>query len=272
MRVPREIDELMWAVAEQRNPETNEQFLERYPEFADELDQRVQMVHSLRGSRPSPSVERFVPREHVRNFGPSRLAVAGVAMLVLGSVTFAAYATMQYVNSKRSTPSVVEHTPEIIFNPPTIQTPGSTTTGGGALTTETEQTAQQGSVPPIREQETFNAFMGKVTIDSENISMEEAIQQIADSAGLRVVIAPGFEDKRIRIRFVNQPAIEILKRMGTAFGFTPLEQGKVEVLIIPTAAGKPAEGQAVPGSVGLPNPTGAKDGPEKATTNGGDPG
>jgi len=270
MRVPREIDELMWVVAETGDPETNEQFLERYPEFAGELDQRVKMVSNLRGSRPRKSPSQFVPRENVRHFGPSRLAVAGVAVLVLGSVTFATFATVQFVNSKRSQPPLVETPQEIIFNPPSFPVPGKT------LDPEVDDTAVMplaSGTPPVQDNVPFDPYKGLITIESEDIQLSAAIKQIASSAGLDATIAPGFEDKRIKISFINQPAIEVLNKLGSYFGFTPVKEGVVDLLIIPAKQNGVNAVVEAPGTVGTavgPGTTGT--GPKeekKSETSGG---
>ncbi|MCH8979010.1 MAG: hypothetical protein IH945_07175, partial [Armatimonadetes bacterium] len=92
MKLPREIDELMWDVAERDDNDTLDQFVERYPEFRSELAKRLQMVRGLRSSRPTRPMPKFVPNQTVRNLGPSRLVVTGVAGLVIVSVVFATYA------------------------------------------------------------------------------------------------------------------------------------------------------------------------------------
>ena len=255
MKVPRELDELMWEISERGDEPTLEQFRSRYPEFDCELDKRLELVKSLRGSRPRGDVPAFVPRERLRDLGPSRLAVAGVALLVLGSVTFATYATMQFVNSKRAAKAPVDNPqPQIVFNPPQFTEPDFNSK------TQQDPNAVAGNgetyVPPVDGVQPFDAFMGKVTIESDNISLEEAINKIGLQAGLDVTIAPGFQDKRIRISFVQQPAIGILYRLGQAFGFTPFKQGTVALLIVPaTDANKPNDAGAVGTTV--PNVNGA---------------
>jgi hypothetical protein len=261
MKVPREIDELMWVVAEQDDPTTSEQFLERYPEFSDELDQRVKLVSTLRGSRPRRSPSQFVPRENVRRLGPSRLAVAGVAMLVLVSVTFATYATVQFVNSKRPAQEVVDKVqPEIIFTPPSFPVPTST---GGNYPDGIEPLGPNATdTPPVQQpSEPWDPYKGKVTIQSDSMSLADAIEQIAMSAGLDVTIAPGFEDKRIKISFVNQPAIDILTQMGQHFGFSPVKEGTVDILIIPVKQADADSAKPIgPGSVGSVSVTPSKSG------------
>ncbi len=262
MKVPRELDELMWAVAEQRNPETNEQFLERYPEFAGELDQRVKMVSDLRGSRPKCAPSQFVPRETVRQFGPSRLAIAGVAVLVLASVTFATFATVQFVNAKRSPRVLAEKLPEVIFTPPTFPVPGPTEGTGleGMTPKEPLGTSPQPEQPIVQ----FDPYMGLVTIESEDIQLSAAIEQIATRAGLRAQIAPGFEEKRIKISFVNRPAIDVLKILGDHFGFVAVKDGTVDLLIIPQKKDAMQEAPVGPGSVGTATGAGEGDnGPVK---------
>ena len=261
MKVPREIDELMWVVAEQDDVSTCEQFLERYPEFSEELDQRVKLVSTLRGSRPRRSPSQFVPRESVRRLGPSRLAVAGVAVLVLFSVTFAAYATVQFVNKQRVAQDVPEKIqPEIIFNPPTMPIP--TSTGGtypdGILPLEPNASETQPIQQPT---EPWDPYKGKVTIESENMSLADAITQIASQVGLDATIAPGFEDKRIKISFVNQPAIDVLTKLGEHFGFSPVKSGTVDILIIPAKQTEATDAKPVgPGTVGSVSVTPSKSG------------
>jgi hypothetical protein len=254
MRAPREIDELMWDVAEKGDDATCDQFNSRYPEFVDELAKRRQMIGTLRGSRPRSDVPRFVPREQVRHFGPSRLAVAGIAVLVLASVTLATFATMQIVNSKKSDHGVVEKPVEIVFNPPDFGAPLAPSDDQADKTPLSAEDVQplQTNVPAQ------DIYLGKITIKSDDISLEKAINDMAAQAGLEAVIAPGFEDKRIRISFVDQPLMGVLHQLGVYFGFTPFRQGSAEILIVPAVA-KDTKGVAdVPG-IAVPA-TGSPDG------------
>lgn len=248
MRVPREIDELMWVVAEERDPCVVNQFLERYPEFEDELAQRVKMVSGLKGSRPNTEATQFVPREQVRHFGPSRLAVAGIAALLLLSVTFASYATVQYVNSKRSPRPLIE-APQIVFTAPKFEAPQST--GGTGLDALEGQVPNFTDVPPVRqEQLPPDPYLNPVTIESEDMALSEAVTKIAALAGLRATIAPGFDEKRIKLRFINQPALDVINLMGARFGFKALKEGTVDLLIIPVAPTEAGAAEPVPGSLG----------------------
>lgn len=242
MKLPREIDELMWDVAERDDNDTLDQFVERYPEFRSELAKRLQMVRGLRGSRPVRPMPSFQPKQNVRSLGPSRLAVTAVVGFVMVSVVFATYATMQYLDAKNTTPEAVKPEPAKVTNP------GVSSDGGGGgrtaqpfpkLDTSTEYAGQYFAAAGT-------IFDSPVTIESEDIGLEDAIREIVDKAGLEVMIGPGLPDKRIRLKYVEQPAISILHDLGRAFGFTPFRQGDSKVLVVPARDDASAPGLAIP--------------------------
>ena len=227
-KVPREIDELMWEVAELDDLDTIDQFGARYPEFRNELIKRLQMVRSLRGSRPKSATPEFVPRQNVRNFGPSKLAVAMVAIIVLASVSFATYATMKYVRAQEKPVSTSSTTVASSSKVPVPSIPTKRPSPTGVVRTQPE--LPPGSEQPLRE---FDTFQFLVTIESEDMSLVDVINEIARVSGAEIVIAPGFEDVSISLSFVEQPAIGVLQELGVRFGFTALRQGATEMLIIP---------------------------------------
>ena len=232
MKIPREIDELMWDVAELDDLETIDQFGSRYPEFRNELVKRIQMVRSLRSSRPNSSTPTFVPRQEVRNLGPSKLAVASVAVLVVFSVAFAGYATVRFAKSNER-PTATAPSNAVAINPSRTVTDGSVREGN-VDPTQVDATSgtslPDGSVLPLRE---FDAFNFKLTVESSNTTLIDVINQITRESGIETVIAPGFEDERIRLSFIEQPAIGILEELGLMFGFTPIRQGSTSLLIVP---------------------------------------
>lgn len=259
MRAPREIEVLMWDVAESGNEQAIEQFNARYPEFASELEKRRQMVGTLRGSRPRREPERFIPRQQVRNFGPSRLAVAGIAAMVLFSVTLATYATMQIVNSKKTEAPPVDNPADIVFNPPDFQPPSRE-----EIMPKDTVPLSPGDTQPLQEDPPVSqdVFMGLITLQSDDISLEEAIKDMGQQAGIEVTVAPGFQDKRIRLSFVDQPLFAVLTELGEFFGFTPIKDGAAQVLVIPAVSkdakntvGVPGGAQPTAGDTGQGNTT-----------------
>lgn len=228
MKIPREIDELMWEVSELDDLETIDQFGARYPEFRNELVKRIQMVRSLRGSRPKSATPQFVERQNVRNLGPSRLAIAMVSVIVIASMTFATYATVQYVRSTEE-PTTASTGTEYVLNAPTF-------TDGEDRDLTPDQIEQNlsnlppDSVLPLQE---FDAFQFAVTVESVNTTLVEVINEIARVTGTEIVFAPGFEDAPIRLTYVEQPAMGVLHDLGRRFGFTPSRQGATTMLIFP---------------------------------------
>lgn len=233
MKVPREIDELMWEVADNRSEALVEQFGSRYPEFVGELEKRIQMVADLKGSRPTRSLPAFEPRSEIRNLGPSRLAVASIAALVLCSVTFAAYALVQFNQSRHIDEPMTR--PELIFTPPDFVEEPSAPEGSVEPVEPNLGTAD----PPVRPIETHDPYLTAVSIESEEISLQAAIVQIAEQAGLHANVLPGFEDLKIRISYKDQPALGIIQALGKQFGFTAVRDATVDILIVPTRTGAP---------------------------------
>jgi hypothetical protein len=266
----------MWAVAEDGRESTFEQFHSRYPEYSAELEKRRQMVGNLKGSRPHAGETRFVPRKQVRNFGPSRLAVAGIAVLVLASVTLATYATMKIVNGKREAPAPVDSV-DIVFNPPDFGTEPM------PIQPEvTDKPLQETDVQPLRETpEMEDVYMGLVTVQSNDTSLEKAIRDMATQAGLDLTIAPGFQDKRIRISYVKKPCFAALQELGGHFGFTAFKQGSTQILIVPAVDGRLPSASGVPGELGTEGTETSgggmgtakvnSKGPDQAGTTGGEP-
>ena len=226
MKIPREMDELMWSVAEADDPQATAEFGERYPDLRVEMTKRLKMVRGLKGSRPRSRAERFVPVQTVRRFGPTKLAVAGVTALVLVSVGFASYAVFQITRKQDSNtapigPAASIDLPSGFVAPDDAVEPlemnPDRTSGGDA-----------NAAVPITD-----LFQNLVTISEPRILLTDAIRAVAVQAGVTITIAPGFQDLYIRIEYIDAPAKQVLADMGRVFGFTAMQQNARSALIIP---------------------------------------
>ena len=226
MNVPREIDELMWEIAERKDEAIEAQFVARYPSFSSELVKRKKMVADLKGSRPLKEPALFVPSQDVRNFGPSRPAVVAASLVLLASFAFATYATMNFFNSRRIDQPVVPPTRIAYESPGPVQEPTPEPPIEQAPTPGAFQSKPQ---EPLQ----VEPYLASITVSSERTALSAVIDDIATQAGLAVTIAPGFEDHTIFILYENQPAIGVLNDLGRRYGFTVFTQGKDELLIIP---------------------------------------
>lgn len=229
MNVPKEIDELMWEIAETKDDALQTQFVLRYPGFAQELEKRKIMVSDLKGSRPNKEPALFVPSQEVRNFGPSRASVVAASVVFIASATFAAYATVKYLNKRQ----INQHVAPIAQVPiesiaikkqPLEEIPFN----------ELPQSNAIGSLQPeTQETQRIDPYLTKITVQSEKTTLTDVINEIANQAGLTITMAPGYEEKTIFILYENQPAIGVLNDLGLKYGFTVFPQGKGEVLIVP---------------------------------------
>ncbi|MCH7905105.1 MAG: hypothetical protein IH944_11165 [Armatimonadetes bacterium] len=226
MKIPREMDELMWSVAEADDPEATAEFGERYPDLRIEMTKRLKMVRGLKGSRPRSRAERFVPVQTVRHFGPTKLAVAGVTALVLFSVAFASYAVFQITRKPDSNAAPVEQTPP--FEPSTgLGTPDDAV-GLLDVSPGRNQSADPAGPEPVND-----LFLNLVTISEPRMLLTDALRAVAVQAGVTITIAPGFQDLYIRIEYIDAPAKQVLADMGRVFGFTAMQQNARSALIIP---------------------------------------
>src|SRR5579862_4878624 len=92
--VPPEVDQLMWAVSENPEPQAISEFGERYPHLRAELMHRVNMVRSLRNEvRPASQVRQERPQfEHRQPVPtPSPRAIFLTGALALAAVAAASY-------------------------------------------------------------------------------------------------------------------------------------------------------------------------------------
>ena len=227
MKIPREMDELMWSVAEADDADATAEFGERYPDLRIEMTKRLKMVRDLKGSRPRSRAERFVPVQTIRHFGPSKLAVAGITALVLFSVGFASFAVLQITQRPEPGPSESEQTPE-----PSSSFGASTSDGSKLGPLELNPDLRRGTESATPEP-VNDLFQNLVTISEPRMLLTDAIRAIADQAGITITIAPGFQDLYIRIEYINAPAKQVLADMGRAFGFTAMQQNGRSALIVP---------------------------------------
>lgn len=265
MKIPREMDELMWSVAEADDPEATAEFGERYPDLRIEMTKRLKMVRGLKGSRPRSRAQRFVPVQTVRQFGPTKLAVAGVVALVLFSVGFASYAVFQITQKPDSQDEPFEQT--VATDPPS---------GFVAPDDAVEPLEVNPGRTPGDDLENAalvsDLFLNLVTISEPRMLLTDAIRAVEVQAGVTITIAPGFQDLYIRIEYIDAPAKQVLADMGRVFGFTAMQQNARSALIIPVvdplAVSSPPFGlgtsEVIPGDI---VPSGSEDPPDESADN-----
>jgi hypothetical protein len=227
VKLPYEIDALMWDVAEADTPELMEDFIGRYPQYKDELTQRVKMVRQLKGARPKTAVQHdFVPSTGPIHQAPSRFWMATTVTMLMAAVVFATYGAINYFDPRLNpddTPTVTDNSGQTqeVANPK------------GPEFVENTYINPVSIDPNVGQPDPIKPFEQLITIQTARMSLMAVLQSIAQQAGVRLQAAPGIDDIEITASYANQPAWAVLNDLGRNFGFTPLEQTEREALLIP---------------------------------------
>jgi len=229
--VPPEIDALMWQLAENGGPVAQAEFEARHTRYAPELSRRIHMVAELREAGktvvPRPT---FTPR-------PARVAptprwavgaVAGLAVLAVGAVAYVAASGNERrqaspVPAPRSVPAVDVGTvtvpqPEVVVKEPAPVEP--------PLSTVEPRTAEPKA-------EKRPKYLDPRDTHIAETSLVAAIKLVAAGGGLEATLAPGFVDRTVSVDYGGLNTIDTLKAMGEEHGFSVLEEGEGQVLLIP---------------------------------------
>lgn len=243
-KIPADVERLMWMVAESNDPSAIQDFENRFPAFGPELAKRRRMVSDLKHAKSNTSVAdripAFTPRETVAS-APSR-GTWVVASIALAAVAVASYSATSWITKEKrplpkpepviTTPVVVpDTTVRVPANPP-VQTP--------PVQTPPTQVPQPWQAPvmadPPSNQESLK------TLKLSNTSLIAALKMIGEMAGYRVEVAPGLPDQQISVDYDQVTTSEMLKDLGSRYGFTPFDQGDGSIIIVP------AIDQAPPGN------------------------
>lgn len=223
-KITPEIDQLMWAVAEDGDPKAALDFSRRFPEYAAELDKRRAMVRSLKGAKPhGMTVESrplFAPAKTVKTVSnPAALRLAyGFGLAALGLAVFL------ITSSLSRGPAPIEPAPTavaVVSPSPVAPNPVPE-----ATPTPTNTPAPRPQTPPA-------PYLVPQDFVLQDVSLIVALQMIGAQSGLTVEIAPGFPDVSVRKVFQQQTAVEVLRALGAEYGFTAFEQEPGKVLVVP---------------------------------------
>lgn len=245
--IPPEINDLMWQIAESQDDKAIEQFHERYPAYRAELMSRMTMVRGIKGSRPVEikSKTRFLPTPQRLNSDPPRWVAFVAATFLLAAGVFATLGTLRFVESQNAPPTVVSGGLD------NISASNGTT---GSTNVQPENTDKpDATVPDVGDEQPVkpaSPMDKRVTIVAKNISLDNALNDIAVQAGIRLESAPGMPDIIIQLDFRDIPALEVLQALGRSFGFTPMIQTPNSALLIPARDPNSPSGGQLPGTAG----------------------
>lgn len=260
MKFPKELEELMWEIAESEDEDLVAGFRARYPDDLHQaaLAERIKAVRELKKAKievveeaPTVPEEPFVPTPGVTEpkLWPQYAMVSMLTVLILGALIFATYSVIRYndaVTDRRSGDTIV-----IQNNPPVAPQDGTGVQSPVQNVPEPDNSPPYNPAQPvIPEEPTFNAQTVRVSIDEPRATLTQIFQIISQRSGLQIQVASGFQDHVVTARYDQIPALDILKDLGANFEFSVMIQDPTNILILPGRARY--DGGALPG-LGEPN-------------------
>lgn len=223
--ITREVDELIWQVAESGDAKMYADFLQRYPQHAAILEARKKLVFNMRSAKPvAPVATHFAP---TRRAARPRYWLAPLAAGLLVGLAMASYQVVKYRQSAPSEP----HT-TIVVNP---QSPVPTPRDGREMRSIPTGEQDPGiGVRPI--DETYEDSL--VTITVEGATLFGALAAI-QGTGLKIEIMPGLEDAPITLApnrddgTLALAPLAMLETIRAAAGFELINAGPDGYLALP---------------------------------------
>jgi hypothetical protein len=228
MKIPIEIDELMWGIAESGDRNATRQFEERYPKYKEQLQKRLTTVQALKASGkviPERVLPAFKPQT-VAPFQPKPFYFAagfGAVCLALAGIWST---TRPSAEVQKQIPIVVQTNDQNA--PPTVAIKENLPQP--AVVTQPPAVANEIPTEPIEVQDPITP---KTSLNLANASLHTAIKLIGAAGKLNVTIAPGTPNPEINIDFVDITPMEMLKQLGEEYAFTAVIDGDRDILILP---------------------------------------
>jgi len=227
--IPREIDELMWTVAEGGDPHAISEFGDRYPNMREELLKRLKTVQALKAGKRSVKAGA-VPTFRTTQTKPVnwRPIWATFAVTILAISAFGVWRI-------NAAPTPVVNVPTINVEAPKL--PESNIEVDRGLPSPHSMNGERRTEPPINppivEPPTSVGLPIRTSLQVESASLHTAITMIADAGKLSVTIAPGTPDPVIRVDFQDMTPMDMLKELGQQYAFDTLLDGERAIIIIP---------------------------------------
>lgn len=226
--IPQDIERTIWAIAESNDPRAIDEFGVRYPAYKSELVERIQLVRSLKASRPM----KEPPRLNLPQKQPSRSFGRGFSLVLAGAAVFTvAVATVITINAKQPAkqekPYVSEERTNALMQDQRVAKQGGPIKQEGSEVVNPETNTTEASKAPL------GPFERLVQLDHKEARLSNVIREIAQQARLSLDFAPGFEEQTIAARYVDVPAKEALDDLGQNFGFTVMIQEGNKAIVVP---------------------------------------
>jgi hypothetical protein len=232
-KIPPEIDDLMWVVAERNSDSAAAEFIDRYPIYREELLRRRETVKRLKTggrkvTRSAREIPRFTPKSQPQ-FQTDRRFVLIAACFVLAAIAVASYTLTTFLSPnpvkkpsrvRAFTTAKVPSLPKseiVMTNPTPTLTPSPT-----LVPTHTE---------PVKSTESPTPKPRSISI--KKAGLKSVIKLIAADSGLKIIFAPGMPNPPVTVSYHGLTAMEMLQDLGNQYLFTAFDQGDGSVVIYP---------------------------------------
>lgn len=255
MKVPNDIDQIIWEIAESNRAEDVLDFERRYPAYRLELHKRIKMVTALKQGKPGETETtpaKFTPRTEAtkRNRGlhPALVAFAAVmAVVAVGGVVQSIASKRPEVQTRVETPRqpspstynqggyVPQNQDTLPPSPPVNPegTPNPVATDSQPRLDAAGQPMDSGLLSPPPASENVPEFHKKKSLKIAKAPLIAALKLIADSGGLRCEFAPGFPNPDVIIDFQEMSPVEMIQQLGKDYAFSTFEEGERNLLFVP---------------------------------------
>ncbi len=241
--IPREIDELMWTIAEGTDHSAIEAFGDRYPNLREELLRRIRTVNALKSGNKSlksakvPTFQNTQVRPTNRNFAWASLAFAVIAMFPFGiyrSVSHSDESTtvpVTNIESKLQPNASLEPRPDRSLDP--INVPNNQTEGQNKGQVPNQSQPPNFPVYPNQPSNSEKPSSALQTLKLESAPLHTALLLIGEAGHFSISIGPGMPNPIVKLDFVNMDPMDMLKELGRDYAFTPIVDGPHSILILP---------------------------------------
>ncbi len=268
-KIPADVDELMWTIAESNNSQSIREFGSRFPELRPELLKRIKVLAEFKGAKSKVSLaepshfHRTKLKANAKGISWRLAAATGaLTVLVIAGLAMAAL-NLNHAPSNKEVASAIQNpghpspetnqqanvSPNVVYRSklpqasPTPSQPQPSSVPNDSSHLSQPLLLPSGAVGPEGTEYQVSARHKPITVDIQNAKLSDALALLAAQAKLRIQVAPGLKDQMVSLSYQQESPRDILKDLGAKYGFTPFYQGKGLYIIIPARA-NPSHGRA----------------------------
>ena len=223
-RIPVEIDNLIWTLAETQNKTAIDEFNRRHPQYRADLTKRIEMVGGLKAAKSPSMPPKFEPLQTVPA-DSSKLWLGmgiGAGLVVLALVAFWVTFTLTGDSGHSKVAPAQTDVPRTSSAQPSSNAKSEASTAG------TEPTAKTVVEPP-----TDSAASPLISLDVSNRPLSVVFAEIEKKASVQIIAPDSLKTKLVSGKFKDIPAMALLAAMGDTYGFSAIDQNNGEIVVLP---------------------------------------